>query len=497
LCFVALASQAAALDADQIRALAKAQRADAMALYREFLALPNDANHPEEILKLVAWLEPQFARRGFATRRLATGGSPVLFGARTVPHPRGTVLVYLQADGQPVDASRWDQPDPYEAVLKVRDAGDRWHAIDWPQHPDGLDSDARVFARSASDSKGPMTQFFAALDALDAAQIALGYDLKVIVDTEEELGSPHLSAAVLAHRDLLAADFLLVFDGPPHASNAPTVTLGARGITTMTLTTYGPKVPQHSGHYGNFLPNPAFDLARILASLKTPDGRVAIEGFYDGVTLTDDVRELLVRVPDDERRILADRGVAKPESVAGSLQEALQYPSLNIRGLSSAWVGKEARTIIPATAVAELDIRTVVESDPGHLVELVREHIRSLGFHVLDRAPTDQERLTRAPLVTMTYEISYGAFRSSIDSPAGLMARAGMRKLHGHEPILIRTMGGSVPIAPFVNALDIPAALVPTVNVDNNQHSPNENLRVGNFFDGIEILIAVLLSGPQ
>jgi acetylornithine deacetylase/succinyl-diaminopimelate desuccinylase-like protein len=342
-----------------------------------------------------------------------------------------------------------------------------------------------------------MTQFFAALDALDAAQIALGYDLKVIVDTEEELGSPHLSAAVLAHRDLLAADFLLVFDGPPHASNAPTVTLGARGITTMTLTTYGPKVPQHSGHYGNFLPNPAFDLARILASLKTPDGRVAIEGFYEGVTLTDEVGELLARVPDDEPRILADRGVAKPESVAGSLQEALQYPSLNIRGLSSAWVGKEARTIIPATAVAELDIRTVVESDPGHLVELVREHIRSLGFHVLDRAPTDQERLTRAPLVTMTYEISYGAFRSSIDSPAGLMARAGMRKLHGHEPILIRTMGGSVPIAPFVNALDIPAALVPTVNVDNNQHSPNENLRIGNFFDGIEILIAVLLSGPQ
>jgi acetylornithine deacetylase/succinyl-diaminopimelate desuccinylase-like protein len=230
--------------------------------------------------------------------------------------------------------------------------------------------------------------------------------------------------------------------------------------------------------------------------MKDADGRVLLPGFYDGIQLDDELRKQLAAVPDDETAIKAGIGIAKTDEVAATLQEALQYPSLNIRGLSSAWVGRESRTIIPATATAEIDIRLVKESDPDKLIGLVRSHIEELGFHVIDHEPTEAERQEYAGLVRLESEFSYAAFRSDFDDAPGRLARAGMRNLYGEEPVLIRTMGGSIPIAPFVETLGIPAAIVPTVNIDNNQHSPNENLRLGNFIEGISILASVLSRQP-
>ncbi len=479
-----------------IRQAVEAGRHDAVGLYREFLALPNDAARAEDIETLVVWMEKAFGERDFETRRLSTDGSPALFAQRLVPGAARTILIYLQADGQPVDPAAWAQEDPFVPLLKAPDEAGQWHPIPWDTLSERFDPDWRVFARSASDSKGPMTQFMTAVTLLDELGFVPDYNLKVIIDTEEELGSPHLAAAVARESDLLAADFLLIFDGPPHASNGPTVTFGARGIATMTLVTYGPKVAQHSGHYGNFIPNPVFDLARILASLKDTDGRITLPGFYDGVAITDEERRLLAAVPDDEAQILANAGVAQPDAVAPTLQEALQYPSLNVRGVRAAWVGNESRTIIPPHATAEIDIRLVKESDAQHLIGLVSAHIQGLGFHIIEAEPTDAERARYPKLVTISSEISYGAFRSDFDSPAGLMARAGMQYLYGEEAILIRTMGGSIPISPLVETLGVSAAIVPTVNIDNNQHSPNENIRLGNFVEGIAILMAVLSQDP-
>lgn len=486
-----------AVSADDMRRAVEANLGPAITLYREFLGLPNDAVHRDDIEELVTWLEQEFESRGFDTRRLATAGSPALFAQIPRAGATKTVLVYLQADGQPVDSRAWDQANPYAPVLKERTADGGWQEIPWASIDEGYDPDWRVFARSAADSKGPMTQFMMAVQLLDELGAAPDYNLKVIVDTEEELGSPHLAEAIRAQNEMLSSDLLLIFDGPPHASNRPTVTFGARGIATVTLTTYGPRVAQHSGHYGNFVPNPAFDLARILASMKSPDGIVTIPGFYDDVELSDATRATLARVPDDETAILDAMGVSKAESLAPSLQEAIQYPSLNIRGLAAAWVGEESRTIIPPRAVAELDIRLVKESDPERLIGLVREHVGELGYTVLDHPPDDAERRRYSRIVSMSSEVSYGAFRSDVDSPAGRMARAGLVHLYGEEPILIRTMGGSIPIAPIIEALDVPAAVVPTVNIDNNQHSPNENLRVGNFVEGIAMLMSVLSQSPD
>jgi acetylornithine deacetylase/succinyl-diaminopimelate desuccinylase-like protein len=482
----------------QLRTMASASTLEALEFYREFLAVPNDANNPAEIATLNEWLLARFDERGFSARLLPTAGSPSVYAERLSESAEKTVLVYLQADGQPVDPSAWDQDSPYDAVLKAKNPEDgTWQTINWDVAHIRLNPDWRVFARSASDSKGPMTQFLFAVRLLTEVKPDLGYNLKVLIDTEEELGSPNLADAVRAHSDWLAADMLLIFDGPPHASNKPTVSLGARGIATLTLTAYGPKVAQHSGHYGNFMPNPALALTQILASMKDPDGVVTIEGFYDGVELDEATRAVLAAVPDDEREILASVGLVRSDKVAESLQEAIQYPSLNIRGLSAGWTGKASRTIIPPEAVAEIDIRLVMESDPERLIGLVRQHVESLGYTVIDHAPSDAERLANERLVSMTHSVSYGAFRSDPDSAPARMARAGMRHLYGEEPILIRTMGGSIPIAPIIDALGIPAASVPTVNIDNNQHSPNENLRVGNFIEGIAILMAVLQETPR
>jgi len=485
------------LPVSSIRQLTEQHRAEAISLYRQFLSLPNDANFPDDILELVAWLEGAFAKRGFTADRIATGGSPLLYAERRVDAGAPTVLVYLQADGQPVDPAAWNQEDPYTPVLKAAGPDGNFQRIPWGTLDERYDPDWRIFARSASDSKGPMTQFMMAIELLDRAGFRFPYNLKVIIDTEEEMSSPHLPAAVDANRQRLSADLLLIFDGPPHPSNRPTVGFGARGIVSVTLVTYGPVVPQHSGHYGNFVPNPAFHMSRILSSMKSADGRVTIPGFYDGVEIDDATRAILAAVPDDETQILENMGLTRPDAVAATLQEAIQYPSLNIRGLSSGWVGDAARTIIPGTATAEIDIRLVKESNYEYLLHLVRSHIVELGYHVIDHEPTMAERLDHANIVSFTHQFGYNAYRSDFDALAGRMARAGMRHLYGEEPVLIRTSGGSVPISPFVETLGVPTATVPTVNIDNNQHSPNENIRLGNFIEGIAILMAVLSQGPE
>ncbi len=479
-----------------IRGIIDDHRHEALSLYRDFLSLPNVADSPDDIERLLEWLESAFEARNFAVRRLPTAGNDSLFAERLIDGGETTLLVYLQADGQPVDPSAWDQADPFEPVIKAADSDGVFKEIEWPDEQTELDPEWRVFARSAADSKGPMAQFLMAIELLDRLGWQQDYSLKVIVDTEEELGSPHLAPAIAANRDLLAADGLLIFDGPPHASNRPTVTFGARGLLALTLTTYGPKVAQHSGHYGNFMPNPGFDLARLLASMKSADGVVTIDGFYDGVTIDADTLAVLQEVPDDEAAILETAWLGRSDEVGESLQEALQYPSLNIRGMRSAWVGQQVRTIIPPTATAEIDIRLVKESDWRRLLELVTAHIERQGYKVFDRAPTEAERKSHERVVTLTHDYSYGAFRSPYDSPVGRMARAGLFRLYDEEPVLVRTMGGSIPIAPIIDELGMPAAIVPSVNIDNNQHSPNENLKLDSFYDGLARLMAVLSETP-
>ena len=284
----------------------------------------------------------------------------------------------------------------------------------------------------------------------------------------------------------------MVMDGGRHLSNRPTLAYGCRGIANMTLTTFGPRGPQHSGHYGNYTPNPALRLAQLLASMKDDDGRVTIPGYYDGISISPAVAKALAAVPDDPALIARVTGMAQPDHVGGNYQEALQYPSLNIRGLQSAAVGKQAGTVIPDRAVAELDLRLVPESDPNRLIALVREHIEKKGYTILDHDPTEAERMAHPRLIRVQSEVSMLPFRTELGGAEDQWLTSAMRRAFGQEPVKIRMMGGSVPIVPFLRTLTIPAIHVPMVNLDNNQHAPNENLRLGNYLDGITTWLAIL-----
>lgn len=466
-------------------------------LYHEFLSLPNDARITGQLEPNLVWLEAQFGQRGFDVQRLPNAGIDLLLLSYAVPGAEETVLFYGHADGQAVDPAKWVLSPPFRPAygrMTARPNGStEYTPVDQlPARPDT--SDVRLFARASSDAKAPIMLFLVAWDHLRAAGRLPNYNVKFIVDPMEEASSPDLPAAVATHRAALAADHLIILDGPVHTTNQPTLVGGARGIATARLTVYGPKLPQHSGHYGNYAPNPALRLAQLLASMKDINGRVTIPGYYDGIELDSTTLAMLAAVPDDLPAIHGRVGFRTPDAVGGNLQEALQYPSLNVKGMKAGWVGQAARTIIPANAVVNMDLRLVKESDGDRLLGLVRNHIRAQGYHLISegREPTDTERQRYDKLASFGGKKSYDAFRTDLNGPTGRWLRRALKNTFGREPVLLRTMGGSVPIAPFVTTLDVPAVVLPLVNPDNNQHSPNENILLRNYFRGAETLLGVL-----
>lgn len=473
-CVVAAGAAAAAAPIslrEQVTRFVEAHKAAIVDELLALLSIPNVASDRANIRRNAEHLKGMLARRGFSAELLETTGNPLVYGDLRVPGATRTLLFYAHYDGQAVDPAAWNQPDPFKPVLR----------------------DGRIYARSAADDKAPIVMICAALDALSAGGLRPTSNLRVILDGEEEASSPSLVPAIAKYRDRLAADMMLIFDGPIHASGRPTVAFGARGILTGTLTVYGPKSGVHSGNYGNWIPNPALRLARLLASMKDDSGKVLVAGFYDGLQpLTSEEEQLLAAVPDDAEQMLRTFGVAAPEVAGRSLQERIQIPTLNIRGLASAHVGAGARTIIPDRAVAEIDIRLVRETRAAAMRDKVNAHLAAQGFHVADGVPDDATRAKYSHIASMVWDPNATeAFRTSPLDPRSRELVAALTRVYGQPPVQIRTLGGTVPIAPFIEALGFPAALVPTVNFDNNQHEENENLRLTHLFDGIVTVAAV------
>jgi len=472
--------------------ISKTEGLNSIEVFCEFLSIPNDGKNKDEIFQNIQWSKVQLESFDFNINLLKTSSLPLVLAEKIIDRKLPTIVFYMHLDGQSVDISKWDQKSPWIPVLKQFD-GNSWNEVDWEMLNIKENEDLRIFARSTSDDKGPFMMFLTSLKILEIYNKKPAYNIKLILDFEEERSSPGLPEAVEKYKDQLIADLLIILDGPMHSSKKPTLVFGNRGIATITLKVYGPKTPQHSGHYGNFIPNPALRLSQILSSMKSEDGRVIIPGFYDGINITDQVKSIFKNIPSEEELIRNRTKINSVDKVAESYQESLQYPSLNIRGLQSGWVGSQVRTIIPSTAQAEIDVRLVLESDPLRLVNLIENHIKSLGYKILNDEPNDNQRLSNNKLVKMTYKISYPAFRTPINAKEGKWLKNILFNNFKVNPVLIRTSGGSVPISPFVNNLGIPAIGIPTVNLDNNQHSPNENIRLGNYFNGIETFVSLLL----
>jgi acetylornithine deacetylase/succinyl-diaminopimelate desuccinylase-like protein len=457
-------------------------------------SIPNTLADTENLERNAVYLRDMLGRSGFRSEILRTRANPFVYGELDAPGAKRTILVYAHYDGQPVDLPRWKQKSPFTPILRDGRMEEGGKEIPRLKTLKRFNPEWRLYARSASDNKAPIVALCAAVDALKASGIALTSRVRVLLDGEGESGSPSLVDVLAAHHDKLTADLLLLLDDPVHPSGRPTVIFGARGGLSVELTTYGPKFGVHSGHYGNWVPNPGIRLARLLASMKDDDGHVLVKGFYDGIEPLDpDEEAMLKAVPDDPTSLLKFFGLAAPEQAGLSLQEALQLPSLNIRGLSSAYTGPDARTIIPDTATASLDIRLVKETPPAVMVQKILAHLRDQGHFIVESDPTDPTRARNPRIVKVVTRGGTDAYRTSALLPESRLVVGALERMFGERPVQIRTSGATVAVAaPLISSFGFPAISLPIVNFDNNQHGENENLRLGHLFIGIESLAAVL-----
>lgn len=458
----------------------------------EWLSLPNVATNVADIQRNAEKLKAMMERRGIRTEILPTaGGRPVVFGELAADGAETTLLFYGHYDGQAVDPSQWHS-SPFQPVLRRGYGGD-WATIPFPGPGGRFEDDWRVFARSASDDKSPMVALLAALDALRAQGLEPRVNLKFFFEGEEEQGSPHLEEFIAREKARLAADLIITADGPVHQSGRPTLFFGNRGILTLELTVYGPTENLHSGHYGNWAPNPAMRLAQLLASMKDESGRVTIAGFYDDVVpLTAAEQQALAAIPAVEAQVQDRFSIAEPEGNGQRLEETITLPSLNVRGLRSGYVGAEATTIIPRTATAAIDVRLVKGNDHQRQFEKIVAHIRGQGWQVVEREPSAEERRRYGRLVRVEKLEGYNAVRTPMDLPLAAQLARAVERASGQTVVKLPTLGGSGPLHYF-DALGLPSVGVPIVNFDNNQHGPDENLRLGHFSQGIDLFASIYL----
>jgi acetylornithine deacetylase/succinyl-diaminopimelate desuccinylase-like protein len=463
---------------------------------REFLAIPNVANDTANIQKNAGRLRVMLEARGIETHLLSIEGrGPVVFGKLETPGAKRTVIFYAHYDGQPVDAAAWTDKAPFEPILyeNAMETGGKRIPFPAPANTPHYKDDWRIYARSASDDKSPIVALLAALDALNSKQIPLSVNLKVIFEGEEEAGSEHLQQTLELHKNLLAGDVLLTGDGPVHQSGRPLIFFGARGDIGLDITVYGPVRALHSGHYGNWAPNPAMELARLLTAMKDENGRVKISGYYDDVTpLGEAEKRALAEMPNNDAELQRELGIAKPEGGGKKLVELLMEPSLNIRGIRSAYVGEQAQNVVPDRAEVSLDARLVKGEDPKQKSRQIVEFIRQRGFFVVDREPTMDERRAHDKVAKVIEQGGYRASRTQMDLPVSKAIVNVMKDAEG-DVVIAPTLGGSVPMYVFED-LGLPWVGVPIVNYDNHQHSSDENLRLGHFWRGMEVF-GTLLAG--
>jgi acetylornithine deacetylase/succinyl-diaminopimelate desuccinylase-like protein len=486
-----------AQDATRVRAAVHAyQRANDVAIVRELselLAIPNLASDSVNIRRNANHLARMLERRGMTARLLETPGAPpAVYGELRVPGATRTMMFYAHYDGQPVDSTQWATP-PWRPTL--RDAAlPRGQVIPLPAAPGTVQGEWRLYGRSASDDKSPIVAFLTALDALRAAGVRPSVNIRMYLEGEEEAGSAHLRDALTRHRDLLAADVWIFGDGPVHQSRRQQVVFGVRGVMGLELTTYGPSRTLHSGHYGNWAPNPLALMASLIAGLRDADGRILVDGFYDDVSApTRAERAAIASAPSADSALRAELLLSATEAGDAALLERIMLPALNVRGIDGGAVGALAANAVPTVARASMDFRLVPRQTPQRVRALVEAHARAKGFHVVSgRDPTADERRAHPRILRRDWEGGYPASRTDMASPLANAVVAAVAMGSGSAPIVVPTLGGSLPLYHFDEVLRAPLITVPIVNHDNNQHAANENLRLQNLFDGIQVYAGLI-----
>jgi len=458
--------------ADQWRA---AHEQEILQEFTTLLSIPNLASDKPNIQRNADALVAMLQRRHVDAKLLtAPGANPVVYGEIKTPGAKHTIVFYAHYDGQPVTPEEWEAKTPFTPVTKM------------------VNGEPRIYARSASDDKAAILAQLTALDALEVAHIPIKANLRFVWEGEEEAGSTNLGAVLAKYRNQLRGDVWLICDGPVDQSGRQSVVFGARGVTHLAITLYGPNRELHSGHYGNWAPNPAMMLAQLLGSMEDANGHVLVPHFYDGITpLTPLEQQAIAEAPRNEEKLRQEFGLGHTNGGGKPLLELLNQPTLNIDGFASARTGAKANNIVPSTATVDIDMRLVEGLDWKTQQQRVVDYIASQGYLATD-APPDKAMLLSHPRVAFVKRdsVGYNAVRTPMDLPIAQEVIAAVEGARG-PVVKLPTMGGSVPLEVIEQALGTHTITVPIANYDNNQHSSNENIRLQNLWDGIETMAAL------
>lgn len=478
---------------DQVEDYRRARESSILRQLDELTRIKSIAADPAGIAAAADLLQSWLARRGFRATQLsaAPGTPPIVFGARKIPGAKRTVIFYAHYDGQPVTPSQWSS-DPFVPVMRSGPLNSGEHEIDWKGANGALDPEWRLFGRAVSDDKASIIAFLAAFDALTAIGRRPSVNIKVVWEGEEEAGSPHLADILRGNQALLASDLWLIGDGPVHQSRRQMIYFGARGEMSLQATIYGPIRALHDGHYGNWVPNPAAMAAQLIAQMRADDGRVLIPGFEDGVReLTVAERTAIADLPAVDDALKQEFAIGRSEGGDG-LALSVMRPALNIRGIRSGQVGEAATNSIPTSAVVSIDFRLVPDQTPASVRAKVEAFLMDKGWTVVAEEPDLAARRAHARIIRLEWEPGYPGLRSDMSTPVAqaIIAAAGRA---ARKPVaVLPMMGGSVPIYLLADIFKTPVIGLPIVNHDNSQHAPNENLRLQNLWDGIQVYAAML-----
>ena len=489
------AAAAMAQDNPAARAAREWRQQHERAIVDEFfalLAIPNIARDRENIQRNAETIAHMLEKRGVAAQLVSVAGAnPVVLGEIRTPGATRTLVFYAHYDGQPLDPKEWASP-PFEPVLRDKPVQDGGKSIPLPAAGQPFDPEWRIYARGSGDDKAPIVAMLTALDAMRAAGIQMRSNIKFVFEGEEEAGSANLEKILTANKELFAGDLWLMCDGPVYQTRRQQIVFGARGDTGLDITLYGPRYELHSGHYGNWALNPAMMLAQLLASMKNARGRVTVDHFYDGIApLTALEKRAIAEAPEIDSGLMREFWLGSTEGGGAKLNELVTQPALNVRGMASSRTGNQASNVIPATATASIDIRLVPGMDAQETTSRVVEHIRKQGFFVVDKEPDADLRRSHEKVALVTVRGGDNAVRTPMDLPIAQEVIRVTESVRG-PTVKLPNMGGSLPLTSIVRPLGTRVIVVPIANHDDNQHSFNENLRVQNLWDGIELMAGLL-----
>ncbi|RIK43582.1 MAG: peptidase M20 [Chloroflexi bacterium] len=422
----------------------------------DYVRRPSISAHGVGMDEVAAFLVDLLNGLGLETQTVPTPGWPVVLARWHDAPGKPTVLLYGHYDVQPPDPlEEWVSP-PFEPTIR----------------------NGRLYARGVGDNKGQHFAQILAIESLLACYGQLPCNVIVLLEGEEEVGSPHMPEFVRQHREQLAADLVITADGPVHENGQSCIRFGVRGVVSLELRARGANQDLHSGNWGGVAPNPLWTLVHLLATMKNEQGEITIDGFYDNVQPPTPLeRAALDNLPIDVPGVMAELGLAQLDQPLDRpfYDRLALWPTLTINGLHGGYGGPGSKTVLPGAAFAKCDIRLVEGQTPEEIFAKVEAHVRR-----------------HAPTVEVIRQGSMAPSKTPLDSPFTQPLTAAITAAQGKPPLHIPSMGGSLPDYVFTKILGIPAFVIPYANPDESNHAPNENLELDRFIAGVRTGAALL-----